>query len=167
MSRSKGFHHSIETKKKISIQKIGDKNPMKRLEIREKIKIARARQTITPKMLAALEAGRKGRITGVMKDPKYVSWLKNQWHHRRRNADGKHSYQEWENLKAQYNWICPACKKREPEIKLTSDHIVPLTKGGSNNIENIQPLCKLCNSRKNNKTIKYDVEIKDEITKNN
>lgn len=74
---------------------------------------------------------------------------------RRRNADGTHVFAEWETLKAQYNWICPSCGKREPEIKLTEDHIVPLSKGGSDNIENIQPLCRSCNSKKSTKIFKY------------
>jgi 5-methylcytosine-specific restriction endonuclease McrA len=68
---------------------------------------------------------------------------------------GFHSQGEWENLKAQYNWTCPACKKSEPKISLTKDHIISVLKGGSNNIENIQPLCRPCNSRKRSKIIKY------------
>ncbi len=68
---------------------------------------------------------------------------------------GFHSKGEWETLKAQYNWTCPCCKKSEPEISLTKDHIIPALKGGSNNIENIQPLCKPCNSSKHSKIIKY------------
>lgn len=72
-------------------------------------------------------------------------------------ADGEHSFGEWETLKAQYNWTCPCCKRSEPEIKLTEDHVVPLSKGGNDNIENIQPLCHSCNSRKNVKVIKYEI----------
>lgn len=68
---------------------------------------------------------------------------------------GSHVQAEWENLKAQYNWTCPCCKRSEPNIKLTQDHIIPLFKGGSDNIENIQPLCQKCNSAKYIKIIKF------------
>lgn len=84
-----------------------------------------------------------------------INWSKNLWGKRKREADGNHTFEEWEKLKAQYNWTCPACLKKEPEIKLTEDHIVPLSKGGSDNIENIQPLCGSCNCKKLTKIIKY------------
>ena len=68
---------------------------------------------------------------------------------------GFHSKREWETLKAQYNWTCPCCKQTEPNIKLTRDHIIPILIGGSNNIENIQPLCFKCNRTKFTNYIKY------------
>jgi hypothetical protein len=76
---------------------------------------------------------------------------------RKRKADGTHTFGEWELLKKQYGFICPACKKMEPTIKLTEDHIIPLIMGGSDYIENIQPLCITCNVRKHTKTIKFDL----------
>lgn len=74
----------------------------------------------------------------------------------KKSNGGYHTFAEWETLKAQYNWTCPACKRSEPDISLTVDHIIPLIKGGSSNIENIQPLCHHCNSKKHTKTIKYE-----------
>ena len=71
------------------------------------------------------------------------------------NNGGFHSRTEWKELKEKYNFTCPACKKSEPEIKLTKDHILPLLRGGTNNIENLQPLCKICNSKKHTQIIKY------------
>jgi 5-methylcytosine-specific restriction endonuclease McrA len=36
------------------------------------------------------------------------------------------------------------CGEAKP---LTVDHVVPVSKGGSNDISNIQPLCLECNDR--------------------
>jgi len=70
-------------------------------------------------------------------------------------ATGTHSETDWLELKKKYNYMCLCCKKQEPFVKLTEDHIVPLSVGGSNDISNIQPLCRSCNSAKFTKIIDY------------
>jgi 5-methylcytosine-specific restriction endonuclease McrA len=74
---------------------------------------------------------------------------------RKRMAEGSHTFLEWQNLKIFYKFMCLSCKKYEPGIKLTEDHIIPLSMGGTDFIENIQPLCGSCNTRKNAKSISY------------
>lgn len=73
----------------------------------------------------------------------------------KRMAEGNHTFNEWIELKSRYMNICLCCKKMEPEIKLTEDHIIPLSMGGSDFIENIQPLCVSCNTRKNAKALSF------------
>lgn len=75
---------------------------------------------------------------------------------RKLGSKGIHTLHEWNDLKELYKYTCPSCKQTEPDIKLTVDHITPLSKGGTDYISNIQPLCKSCNSKKNTKTIKYE-----------
>jgi len=72
---------------------------------------------------------------------------------RRRGAVGTYTAAQWEALKASFDYRCLLCGKGEPEIRLTVDHIVPVSRGGSNNIDNLQPLCRSCNSHKYAKII--------------
>lgn len=48
--------------------------------------------------------------------------------------------------------LCLNCKSPE---RLTIDHIMPISKGGDNHLDNLQTLCKSCNSRKRDKYIDY------------
>lgn len=73
-------------------------------------------------------------------------------HARLKKNGGKHTEVEWLALCQLYNGCCLACKRK---AKLTKDHIIPVVNGGTDAIDNIQPLCKRCNSRKGTKTIDY------------
>ncbi len=45
-------------------------------------------------------------------------------------------------------YCCQSCSQTHLQTELTIDHIIPLAKGGSNDISNLQTLCRRCNSRK-------------------
>ncbi len=66
---------------------------------------------------------------------------------------GRHTREEWEALKERYGFKCFYCGKEK--LRLTKDHIVPVSKGGSNAITNIVPACRSCNSKKHTKAIEH------------
>lgn len=99
---------------------------------------------------------------------------------RERSDKGRHSdnmktytqdrraYEEWadgnfnlanrlmgEFAKGEKTYICPKCGKRR---KMTADHIGPISLGFCHST-NFAPLCKSCNSAKNNRFAKSDVDI--------
>lgn len=74
---------------------------------------------------------------------------------RKNGNGGRITADEWEALKAKHGHTCLRCKRREPEIKLVLDHVVPLALKGENVIENAQPLCVSCNCRKAKKVADY------------
>jgi 5-methylcytosine-specific restriction endonuclease McrA len=53
---------------------------------------------------------------------------------------------EFEKLCEGYGHRCLCCG--DTEAVLEADHVLPLTKGGSGDISNIQPLCGSCNRKK-------------------
>lgn len=72
--------------------------------------------------------------------------------------EGDYTGVEFKKLCSQYDNRCLACGRND--IPLTADHIVPVSCGGSNYIDNIQPLCQSCNSSKGTKTIDYRQGVK-------
>lgn len=82
---------------------------------------------------------------------KYAFYHKRRQRLKKTNG-GTHTFEDWQGLLKEHNNICWGCKKTN--VILTEDHKIPLTKGGTDLIENIQPLCKSCNSKKHN-TIGY------------
>lgn len=71
---------------------------------------------------------------------------------RKINAPGSHTTDQWLLLCQWFGNRCVCCGVSG---NLTADHVVPLSKGGSNDIDNLQPLCGLCNSRKYTRSVDY------------
>ena len=71
---------------------------------------------------------------------------------RKTNAGGSFTAKEFVNLCNYYGNVCLCCNKKLP---LTADHVIPVYKGGTSDISNIQPLCRICNSKKGIRTIDY------------
>ncbi len=46
------------------------------------------------------------------------------------------------------SYCCQSCRKTNQETELTIDHIIPLARGGSNDLSNLQTLCRSCNLKK-------------------
>ena len=63
------------------------------------------------------------------------------------NIEGSFTNQEWLQLKSIYGNCCLCCGKHESVLSspIQQDHVVPRSKGGTNWISNIQPLCEGCN----------------------
>lgn len=83
------------------------------------------------------------------------------WQTRRRDNlrmnGGSYTDREWQALCREYNFCCARCGRRR---RLTVDHVIPVSKGGSSDISNLQPLCRPCNSLKGARIVDYRHAVK-------
>lgn len=81
----------------------------------------------------------------------------------KRGSVGFHTIEEWNQKKIEYKNKCAYCGIEEKDLnkkfedprwhKFTEDHVIPITKGGTDYINNIVPACQACNSSKHNKLL--------------
>jgi len=64
--------------------------------------------------------------------------------------NGRHTEEEWQAKLVEFSGRCAHCGTTD---RLSRDHIIPLSRGGNDLIDNIQPLCVPCNARKGTKII--------------
>lgn len=94
---------------------------------------------------------RKGRVgQGRLPTPQVGSLARRI---RVKNAKGRYTRAEWYALCERYDYHCLCCARQF--WSLAADHVIPLARGGRNDIFNIQPLCGLCNSKKGTKDTDY------------
>ena len=74
-----------------------------------------------------------------------------------RGAEGTHTLAEWYELLARHEYRCYwhpiffGCNLTLTKKTATRDHVIPISKGGANSIQNIVPACRSCNCKKHTK----------------
>jgi 5-methylcytosine-specific restriction endonuclease McrA len=151
-------------------RKIADENPEKVREYRlawqrankNKMQAYNARWVATPENRAA-----KNAISAAWRkaNPDLNRAIKKAWvnanpeavkaHHSKRRArelaaEGSHTKADIAEIKAAQKGKCAYCKQQLGSLWHV-DHIVPLSKGGSNKRSNLQIACRSCNCAKHNK----------------
>jgi len=66
---------------------------------------------------------------------------------------GTHSKGQWLAMLSINGSLCPRCNN--VSHRLFKDHIIPIYQGGSDSIDNIQPLCPRCSSAKGPESIDH------------
>ena len=84
-------------------------------------------------------------------NPQRTLALSRAWRAQQLGSEGFISSEEWNNLLEKYGHHCLSCD--DPDV--TMDHIIPLQLGGRHHIQNIQPLCRSCNTSKGTRYIDY------------
>lgn len=68
-------------------------------------------------------------------------------------SGGRHTTQQWLAKLAAMGMLCVYCKKDLDWTTLTKDHVIALSKGGTDDIENVVPSCLRCNQTKSSKLV--------------
>ncbi len=84
---------------------------------------------------------------------RWIAQATNRRRMQKRQAGGSHTIQEWEAVLEKFDNRCAYCGRGD--VRLTRDHVIPIIRGGRDDIENIVPACQPCNSRKQARTVEF------------
>ncbi len=108
----------------------------------------------------------KAKISGIARTKKWhdkhplkVRAIKLERRCRLSGNGGNYTPEEWQGLLDKSNGSCLMCRQPVGIKKLTVDHILPVSLGGTNFVNNLQPLCHSCNAKKHTKVLRFDYNI--------
>ncbi len=152
--KAKEWRHDNPEKVKESQEKWNAKNPEKVKARNSRNQKKRWQRAKADPVFLEEERRRKREFARVFH--KRNPTLTTEKHHKRKarmlGCDGAFTTEEWKRLCDHYGNVCLCCGEQKP---LTVDHVVPISLGGANSIDNIQPLCGTCNRAKGVKVIDY------------
>lgn len=85
------------------------------------------------------------RLNRYYDDYTIPAWMRRARRKERARRKGTHTKLEWQSMRALF-LSCPCCETFD--YVAVKDHVISLADGGSDAIENIQPLCRRCNCSK-------------------
>ncbi len=83
------------------------------------------------------------------KNKPLTNFLTRNYYYRKDGVTGSHTFEEEQELMKKFDNTCAYCSKKADGI----DHVIPIRRGGTNDIKNILPCCYSCNSLKKNRTL--------------
>lgn len=104
---------------------------------------------------AALEWGRRNpekrkaaKDKWRAKNKERTNFLTRRYIYRKKHAKGFHTFEEFKAILD--GRMCLYC---DTKVADTIDHVLPLSRGGTNEVTNLLPVCRSCNSKKYTKTL--------------
>ncbi len=134
-----------------NIEKVRERDRKYREDNKEKIR-ERVSKWFENNREKVIERIRKSRGKWQKNHPDKAKAILHRYRAQKAGNGGSFTGKEWQELCLKYDCRCLRCGEKK---KLTADHVIPVAKGGTSNIENIQPLCGSCNSSKGIKEIDY------------
>lgn len=161
--RYRNYRSRPETRER---ERQNDRKRYKNPSRREQMRIANRKSQKRPEALAkkrTWDAANRERLSANRKESQRKWREANRAHEIARHQSRRLSesivkfpLDHWIELVSRFNGWCPYCG--EYTEKLTVDHVVPISAGGTNTIENLIPCCSSCNSKKGAKLLDQFVQ---------
>ena len=72
---------------------------------------------------------------------------------------GTHTNEEWKEMLEFFEYTCCICLGSSGLKNVEKDHIIPIYQGGSDSINNLQPICAKCNSQKGSSNLDHRPQL--------